>query len=117
MTAPRATSSSICASTDSAADPIAELLGAPLDDSRLPEQRRERMLQALVALVEALANKEPLLLVFEDIHDADMSTLELTKRVCSAVKSSGSAPGGNSTSTTGPITCTILPFSLAMTLS
>ena len=45
-----------------------------------PEQVRERTLTLLCALIESLAREGPLLLVFEDVHWADPSTLDLLRR-------------------------------------
>jgi class 3 adenylate cyclase/predicted ATPase len=61
---------------------IADLLSIPTDDScpRLtitPEKRKEKTLAALLAHVEGLAASQPLLLVIEDVHWADPTSLEL----------------------------------------
>jgi class 3 adenylate cyclase/tetratricopeptide (TPR) repeat protein len=45
-----------------------------------PEQVRERTLTLLCAWIDALAAEGPLLLVFEDLHWADPSTLDLLQR-------------------------------------
>jgi class 3 adenylate cyclase/predicted ATPase len=49
----------------------------PLDMSR--QQQRERTLAALVDQIERLANRLPLLLVWEDVHWADPTSLELLR--------------------------------------
>ncbi len=46
----------------------------------LPEQVRERTLTLLCAWIDALAGEGPLLLVFEDLHWADPSTVDLLRR-------------------------------------
>jgi predicted ATPase len=46
-----------------------------------PEQRRQRTLQALVTQVEALAGQNPLLMVFEDAHWSDPTSLEAFGRI------------------------------------
>ncbi|HET8997315.1 MAG TPA: adenylate/guanylate cyclase domain-containing protein [Acetobacteraceae bacterium] len=60
---------------------IAELLGLPVADSPhhnlSPLRRRERTYAALLRRVEMLADKQPLLLMLEDAHWADPSTIEL----------------------------------------
>jgi class 3 adenylate cyclase/predicted ATPase len=61
---------------------LAELLSLPLGDRYplppLPPQRkRERTLAALLDQLEALARREPVLMVFEDMHWIDPSSREL----------------------------------------
>ena len=46
----------------------------PLEIS--PQQRKERMLEALLAQLEGLAAREPVLLTFEDLHWIDPTSLE-----------------------------------------
>jgi class 3 adenylate cyclase/tetratricopeptide (TPR) repeat protein len=48
------------------------------------EQRRQRTLQTLLQVVKAQAQREPLLLVVEDLHWADPSTLEFLSLVIEA---------------------------------
>jgi predicted ATPase len=50
-----------------------------------PEQQRERTLQALVRQFETLAQRSPLLIVFEDVHWSDPTTLELLSRMVAAI--------------------------------
>ncbi len=60
---------------------IADMLSLP-DDGRYPrleltpQQRRQRTLEATAALVEAQTRSGPLLMVFEDAHWADPTSLE-----------------------------------------
>ena len=51
-----------------------------------PQQRRERTLQALARQVEALARSCPVLMVFEDAHWSDPTSLELLGRVVDRVR-------------------------------
>jgi class 3 adenylate cyclase/tetratricopeptide (TPR) repeat protein len=57
----------------------------PLDIS--PARRRLRTLEVLVSVVEALASRRPTVLVAEDLHWADASTLELLHLVVSSAPS------------------------------
>jgi class 3 adenylate cyclase/tetratricopeptide (TPR) repeat protein len=68
---------------DAALPVISTLLGADPPDELLPEQFRERMLSVLVGVVEGMSAEAPLLLVVEDVHDADPSSLELLQRIIS----------------------------------
>jgi tetratricopeptide (TPR) repeat protein len=62
---------------------VAELIALPLPAERYPalrltpEQQRQRTFDAVLALVEALAAQQPVLLIVEDLHWMDPSTLEL----------------------------------------
>src|SRR6202011_2431359 len=42
-----------------------------------PQKRKEKTLRALVAQVEGLAARQPVLMLFEDIHWSDPTTREL----------------------------------------
>ena len=60
---------------------LAALLSIPLGDtdeplSLTPQQQRQRTLTALFAMVLALAEQQSVLLVIEDLHWVDPSTLE-----------------------------------------
>src|SRR6202030_317606 len=46
-----------------------------------PQQRRQRTLEALVSQVVALSSQNPLLMIFEDAHWTDPTTLELFGRI------------------------------------
>ena len=65
---------------------IAEMLSLP-NDGRFPalelsaEQRRQKTLEALIRQIEALARQTPVLVVFEDAHWADPSSLEVLGRL------------------------------------
>ena len=61
---------------------FASLLSVPLDDryqklSLTPEQLKERTADAIIALTHEEAERQPLLTVWEDVHWADPSTLDL----------------------------------------
>ena len=61
---------------------IADLLSIPTGDRYpalvlTPQKRKEKTLQALVAQAEGLARRHPALMIFEDVHWSDPTTLEL----------------------------------------
>ena len=62
---------------------LAELLALPLPaehyplQALTPEQRRHKTLDALLALVVEMAERQPVLVIVEDLHWLDPSTLEL----------------------------------------
>ena len=65
---------------------IAELLGVPAAEgdeqvAPSPELRRERTLEALVAWLLALGEMQPVVLLTEDLHWCDPSSLELLSRL------------------------------------
>jgi predicted ATPase len=69
---------------------FAEMLSLPNDgrypaSELTPQQRRQRTLQALVSQMQALAVAKPLLIVFEDIHWADPTSIELLGRVVAQI--------------------------------
>jgi class 3 adenylate cyclase/tetratricopeptide (TPR) repeat protein len=70
---------------------IAELLSIPatgryrpLPDD--PKQKRERIFAALIGQLEGLARHRPVLLLFEDAHWADSTSLELLDRIAERVR-------------------------------
>jgi class 3 adenylate cyclase len=68
-----------------------ELLSLPNDGrypalELTPEQRRQRTLEALVSQMEALTRQNPVLMIFEDIHWTDPTSLELFGRVVDRVR-------------------------------
>ncbi|MDK1374109.1 adenylate/guanylate cyclase domain-containing protein [Sinorhizobium sp. 6-70] len=70
---------------------LADLLSLPslgrfptLDLS--PQQRKSRTLQALVRQLEALARQEPVLMIFEDVHWIDPTSLELLDRIVERIR-------------------------------
>jgi class 3 adenylate cyclase/predicted ATPase len=58
----------------------------PSLDKLTSEQRRERTLQALVSQTEALARQNPVLMIFEDAHWTDPTSLEVFGRVADRIK-------------------------------
>ena len=52
-----------------------------------PQQRRQRTMDALVRQVEILSNTAPLLVIFEDAHWSDPTSLELMGRLASHIAS------------------------------
>ncbi len=61
---------------------VARLLSLPADDrypvSELdPEQLKRKTLEALVAIIQTMSTQRPVLMVVEDAHWIDPSTLEL----------------------------------------
>jgi predicted ATPase len=69
---------------------FADMLSVP-NDGRYPklnlppEQRRQRTLEALVLQVEVLARQNPVLMIFEDAHWADPTSLEVFGRTVDRV--------------------------------
>ena len=65
---------------------FAEMLSLP-NDGRYParelepQQRRQKTLEALTAQVEALSRQSPLLMIFEDAHWTDPTSLETLSRI------------------------------------
>ena len=58
-------------------DLLARLLGLPVDLDLLPQQIRVRTMRAFNSVVRGMARSAPLLVVVDDIHDADASSVEL----------------------------------------
>src|SRR5271154_2264044 len=54
-----------------------------------PQQRRQRTLEALTTQTVALAEQAPLLMIFEDIHWIDPTSLEALGRGIDRIKSVG----------------------------
>ena len=71
---------------------FAEMLSLPNDGrypalELTPEQRRQRTLDALISQVQALARQSPLLMIFEDAHWTDPTSLEVLGRIVDRVRS------------------------------
>ena len=70
---------------------FAEMLSLP-NDGRYPAlvlsptQRRQRTLDVLTARIEALARQNPVLMIFEDVHWSDPTSLELFGRVVDRIR-------------------------------
>src|SRR5262249_30621250 len=65
---------------------IAEMLSLPNDGrypglELTPQQRRQKTLEALTAQMETLSRQKPVLMIFEDVHWADPTSLESFGRV------------------------------------
>lgn len=70
---------------------FAVMLSLPIDRrypavDLAPRQRRQRTLQALARQVETLARSRPVLMVFEDAHWSDPTSLELLCRVVDRIR-------------------------------
>src|SRR5208282_2219630 len=70
---------------------FAEMLSLPNDGryptlELLPQQRRQRTLEALIAQVEALSRSNPVLMIFEDVHWLDPTSLEALGRTVDRLK-------------------------------
>jgi predicted ATPase len=70
---------------------LAEMLSLPNDGRYLtldlnPQQRRQRTLEALTTQLKRLASQHPLLMVFEDVHWIDPTSLEALKRSVDQIK-------------------------------
>ena len=70
---------------------FAEMLSLPNDGrypalDLIPEQHRQRTLEALVSQMEALTRQNPVLMIFEDAHWVDPTSLELFGRVVDRTK-------------------------------
>jgi hypothetical protein len=71
---------------------FAEMLSLPNDGrypalELTPEQRRQRTLEALSLQIEALTRSSPLLMIFEDAHWTDPTSLEAFGRTLDRIKS------------------------------
>ena len=65
---------------------FAEMLSLPNDGrypglELMPQQRRQKTLEALILQVAALSRQNPVLMIFEDAHWADPTSLELSSRI------------------------------------
>jgi predicted ATPase/class 3 adenylate cyclase len=70
---------------------IAEMMSLPNDGryptlELTPQQRRQRTLEALTAQMEALSQQNPVLMIFEDAHWADPTSLEAFGRVVDRIR-------------------------------
>jgi class 3 adenylate cyclase/predicted ATPase len=70
---------------------FAEMLSLPNDGrypvlELAPQQRRQRTLEALTAQLTALANQQPVLMIFEDTHWADPTSIEALGRTVDRIK-------------------------------
>ena len=70
---------------------VAEMLSLPNDGrypalELTPEQRRQRTLEALTAQLAGLASQRPVLMIFEDAHWTDPTSLEAFGRTVDRIK-------------------------------
>jgi predicted ATPase len=73
---------------------LAEMLSLPNDGryptlELAPHQRRQRTLEALTTQIEALARRSPVLMIFEDAHWADPTSLESFSRSVDRIRGLG----------------------------
>jgi class 3 adenylate cyclase/predicted ATPase len=71
---------------------FAEMLSLPNDGryptlELVPQRRRQRTLEALISQIEALTHQSPVLMIFEDAHWTDPTSLELFGRVVHRIAS------------------------------
>jgi tetratricopeptide (TPR) repeat protein len=69
---------------------FAEMLSLPNDGrypalKLAPQQRRQKTLEALISQIEALARQNPVLMIFEDVHWADPTSLEAFGRLVNRI--------------------------------
>jgi class 3 adenylate cyclase/predicted ATPase len=70
---------------------FAEMLSLPNDGrypalDLMPEQRRQKTMEALAAQLEVLSRSKPLLMVFEDVHWSDPTSLETLSRTLERIR-------------------------------
>ena len=70
---------------------VAELMAIPTEERYLPlklspEQKKERTLAVLIDNLESLAAKSPVLVIFEDVHWVDPTSLEVLERMVDGVE-------------------------------
>ena len=73
---------------------LADMLSLPNDGryptlELAPQQRRKRTFEALTTQVEALTRQAPLLMIFEDVHWADPTSLEALGRTVDRLRTRG----------------------------
>ena len=73
---------------------FAEMLSLPNDGrypvlDLAPQQRRQRTFEALTTQIEALTRQNPVLMIFEDVHWADPTSLEALGRAVDRIKNLG----------------------------
>ena len=65
--------------------PIENELGSePID----PEPARFRLFDAVATLLKSVAQREPLVIVIDDLHDADLATLQMVRFFARGLKDS-----------------------------
>jgi class 3 adenylate cyclase/predicted ATPase len=83
---------SFTTSTDAAL--VAEMLSLPNDGrypilEMVPQQRRQKTLEALTAQLEVLSHQKPVLMIFEDAHWIDPTSLEALSRTVDRIRTLG----------------------------
>ena len=73
---------------------LAEMLSLPNNGryptlELAPQQRRQKTLEALTAQLEALSSTNPVLMIFEDVHWIDPTTLEALERTVDRLRTLG----------------------------
>ena len=73
---------------------LAEMLSLPNDGrypilELAPQQRRQKTLEALTAQLEALSSTNPVLMIFEDVHWIDPTSLEALGRTLDRIRTLG----------------------------
>ena len=73
---------------------LAEMLSLPNDGryptlELVPQQRRQKTLEALTAQMETLSRSNPVLIIFEDVHWIDPTTLEAVGRTVDRLRTLG----------------------------
>ena len=73
---------------------LAEMLSLPNDGryptlELVPQQRRQKTLEALTAQLEGLSRSNPMLMIFEDVHWIDPTSLEALGRAVDRIRSLG----------------------------
>jgi class 3 adenylate cyclase/predicted ATPase len=73
---------------------LAEMLSLPNDGRYLkpeltPQLRRQKTLEAFIAQVEALSRSNPALMIFEDVHWIDPTSLEALGRIADRIRTLG----------------------------
>ena len=73
---------------------VAEMLSLPNDGrypilELTPQQRRQKTLEALITQVETLSRSNPVLMIFEDVHWLDPTSLEVLSRTVDRVTTLG----------------------------
>jgi predicted ATPase len=54
-----------------------------------PQQRRQMTLEALTAQLDALSQSKPVLMIFEDVHWVDPTSLEVLGRIVDRLRTLG----------------------------
>jgi class 3 adenylate cyclase/predicted ATPase len=73
---------------------LAEMLSLPNDGRHpklelVPQQRRQRTFEALISRLEALSRSNPVLMIFEDVHWVDPTSIELLDRTVDRLRTLG----------------------------